>query len=148
MFEKYAGSLFTTARGRDERRFQATKRDAVGGHVHRALLRHDAGQRDIRPHPDEIQTVEAFAHKYFLTVKSSHAGLRHVVVEGTAAQFSNAFGVRFKRYELPPAPRRKDALVRRSTFRGRDGFPSCLLLLVLSLGGVAPVKIAVALPGV
>jgi hypothetical protein len=92
MFEKYAGSLFTTARGRDERRFQATKRDAVGGHVHRALLRHDAGQRDIRAHPDEIQTVEAFAHKHFLTVKSSHAGLRHVVVEGTAAQFSNAFG--------------------------------------------------------
>jgi TnpA family transposase len=33
MFEKYMGSLFTKARGKDERRFQATKRD-----VARALL--------------------------------------------------------------------------------------------------------------
>jgi hypothetical protein len=34
MFEKYMGSLFTKARGKDERRFQATKRD-----VAKALLK-------------------------------------------------------------------------------------------------------------
>ncbi len=29
MFEKYIGSLFSKARNRDERRFQATKRDVA-----------------------------------------------------------------------------------------------------------------------
>jgi len=73
-------------------------------------------------HPDELKAIAEFAHRHGLAVKSSHPGRRHVVVEGTADQFSKAFGVSFKRYELPPAPRRKGMLVRRTTYRGRDGF--------------------------
>jgi hypothetical protein len=73
-------------------------------------------------HPDELKAVEEFAQRNGLSVKSSHAGRRHVVVEGTAEQYSKAFGVSFKRYELPPTPRRKGALVRRTKYRGRDGF--------------------------
>src|SRR5271156_3919153 len=47
-------------------------------------------------HPDELKAVGEFAQKHGLTAKSSHAGRRHVVVEGTADQFSKAFGVSFK----------------------------------------------------
>jgi hypothetical protein len=38
-------------------------------------------------HPDDIKAVEDFARKNGLRVVNSHAGRRHVVVEGTAAQF-------------------------------------------------------------
>src|ERR1700733_14109139 len=44
-------------------------------------------------HPDEIKAIEDFARKNGLTVKSSHAGRRHVAVEGTAEEFSKTFGV-------------------------------------------------------
>jgi len=87
-------------------------------------------------HPDEIEAVEEFAKKHGLTVKNSHAGRRHVVLEGTAAQFSAAFGVSFNRYELPPAPRRKGALPRRTTYRGRDGFIHVPQELAESIVGV------------
>ena len=45
MFEKYMGSLFTKAQNRDERRFQATKRDvakaiAAGNHPAGRVVRH------------------------------------------------------------------------------------------------------------
>jgi hypothetical protein len=73
-------------------------------------------------HPEEIGAVEEFARRNGLTVKSSHAGRRHVVVEGTAAEFSKAFAVSLKRYELPREARRKGALARRTVYRGRDGF--------------------------
>lgn len=88
----------------------------------RMRLSHDEFTEKYGAHPDEIQAIEKFAKKHGLTVKSSHAGRRHVVVEGTAAQFSAAFGVSFNRYELPPAPRRKGVPPRRTTYRGRDGF--------------------------
>lgn len=75
-------------------------------------------------HPNELKAIEEFAHRNGLTVKSSHAGRRHVKLEGTAAQFSKAFGVNFARYEVSrPAPKRKPGpppLARR--YRGRDGF--------------------------
>jgi hypothetical protein len=74
-------------------------------------------------HPDEMRAIEDFAQRNGLTVKSSHAGRRHVVLEGTAAQFSQAFGVRFQRYEQPPAPQHKPGPPPRARrFRGRDGF--------------------------
>ncbi len=89
----------------------------------RARLSHDEFTEAYGAHPQEIQSVEEFAKKNGLTVKSTHAGRRHVVVEGTAQQFSKAFGVSFKRYELPPAPRRKPGPPARARrFRGREGF--------------------------
>jgi hypothetical protein len=92
-------------------------------------------------HPDEIGAVEEFARKNGLVVKSSNATRRHVVVEGTANQFSKAFGVSFKRYELPPAPehpspKRKPALARRTTYRGRDGYIHVPRELAESIVGV------------
>lgn len=76
-------------------------------------------------HPDDIRAVEDFARAHGLTVRSTHAGRRHVVVEGTAAQFSDAFGVTFKRYQQAPAPARERDTARPAparTYRGRDGF--------------------------
>jgi hypothetical protein len=74
-------------------------------------------------HPDDIQAVVAFAVKNGLTVKNTHAGRRTVEVEGTAGQFSKAFGVSFARYEAPARPTRNKKLpARPKTYRGRDGF--------------------------
>jgi kumamolisin len=88
-------------------------------------------------HPQEIKAIEEFAKKNGLTVKSIHAGRRHVVVEGTAAQFSKAFGVSFKRYELPPAPQRKPGPPPRArSYRGRDGFIHVPKELAESIVGV------------
>ena len=60
-------------------------------------------------HPDDIKAVVGFAERHGLKVKRAHAGRRAVEVEGTAAQFSNAFGVSFARYEakVRPAKNRK-----------------------------------------
>jgi hypothetical protein len=89
----------------------------------RARLSHQEFTEKYGAHPDDIKAIEEFARKNGLTVKSSHAGRRHVVLEGTAEQFSKAFGVSFKRYELPPAPQRKPGPPPRTrSYRGRDGF--------------------------
>jgi hypothetical protein len=88
-------------------------------------------------HPREIQAIEEFAKKNGLTVKSTHAGRRHVVIEGTAAQFSKAFGVSFQRYELPPAPHRKPGPPPRALrYRGRVGFIHVPRELAASIVGV------------
>jgi hypothetical protein len=88
-------------------------------------------------HPDEIKAVENFARNNGLRIKSSHAGRRHVVVEGTAGQFSKAFGVSFKRYELPPSQQRKRGTPSKSrTYRGRDGFIHVPKELAQSIVGV------------
>lgn len=91
-------------------------------------------------HPDDISAVEAFAHANGLEVKSSHAGRRHVVVEGTAAQFSGAFGVSFRRYEQPSVPpRHAGPPSRPRAYRGRDGFvhvPEELAELVVGVFGL------------
>jgi subtilase family serine protease len=90
-------------------------------------------------HPDEMKAIEEFARRNGLTVKSSHAGRRHVVVEGTAAQFSKAFGVSFKRYEQPPTPQRKQGPqtpARARSYRGREGFIHVPKELAESIVGV------------
>jgi len=74
-------------------------------------------------HPDDIEAVVGFAEKHGLKVKKTHAGRRTVEVEGTADQFSRAFGVAFARYEMPPRPTRNKRLpARPKTYRGREGF--------------------------
>lgn len=90
-------------------------------------------------HPDEINAIAKFAQENGLTVQSSHAGRRHVVLEGTAAQFSKAFGVGFQRYEQPaaPSPQRKPGPSRRARrFRGREGFVHVPAELADSIVGV------------
>jgi kumamolisin len=74
-------------------------------------------------HPDDINAVVGFVEKQGLKVKTTHAGRRAVEVEGTASQFSKAFGVSFARYEIPTRPTRNKKLpARPKTYRGRDGF--------------------------
>jgi hypothetical protein len=102
----------------------------------RMRLSHEEFTEQYGAHPGEIHAIEKFAKKHGLTVKSSHAGRRHVVVEGTAAKFSAAFGVSFNRYELPPAPRRKNAPPRRTGYRGREGFIHVPKELAESIVGV------------
>ncbi|HEX3682464.1 MAG TPA: S53 family peptidase [Bryobacteraceae bacterium] len=103
----------------------------------RARLSHEEFTEAHGAHPQEIQAVEEFAKKNGLTVKKVHAGRRHVVVEGTAAQFSKAFGVSFKRYELPPAPQRRPGPPPRARrYRGRAGFIHVPKELAESIVGV------------
>ena len=52
-------------------------------------------------HPDDIAAVVKFAEGQGLAVTGTHAGRRAVVVAGTAAQFSRAFGVSFSHFEVP-----------------------------------------------
>lgn len=60
MFEKYVGTLFSRARNRDERRFQATRRD-----VARALLHH-VHQTDLRIAEHYTDTAGATDHVFGL----------------------------------------------------------------------------------
>jgi hypothetical protein len=52
-------------------------------------------------HPDDINAVTKFATEHGLEVTKVHAGRRHVVLTGTADQFSRAFGVTFSQFEVP-----------------------------------------------
>jgi hypothetical protein len=58
--------------------------------------------------PEEMRHVEGFARSHGLTVVSSHAGQRLVMVEGAVPEIEAAFGVTLNRYEspLPQAPDR------------------------------------------
>ena len=58
----------------------------------------------------DLAAVKAFAQMYGLSVVQEHAARRTVVLSGTVAQFSQAFGVELKRYEYPGG-----------TYRGREG---------------------------
>ena len=75
------------------------------GHLTRAQLR-TAGGADWR----EVGMVEDFAREHGLAVLESDPAERRVVVAGTAARLSAAFGVTLRRYELGD-----------QTFRGRTG---------------------------
>jgi hypothetical protein len=55
MFEKYMGSLFTKARNRDERRFQATKRDVAKALL---LFRRTALKRAKEAGEDGVAAVD------------------------------------------------------------------------------------------
>src|ERR1700722_12714714 len=64
-----------------------------------------------RPVPADIARVESFAHENKLTVKEKSAARRTVILTGTVAAVSQAFGVELKQYEHPTAGR----------YRGRVG---------------------------
>ena len=51
--------------------------------------------------PASIAQIEAFAHEHQLTVKEESAARRTVIVSGTVAAVSQAFGVELKQYEHP-----------------------------------------------
>ena len=92
-------------------------------------------------HPDDIKAVVGFAEKHGLKVVKSHAGRRTVEVEGTASQFSKAFGVAFAHYQAPARPERREKKLpaRIKTYRGRDGFvhvPKELSEIILGVFGL------------
>lgn len=60
--------------------------------------------------PASIATVEAFAREHDLTVKEESAARRTVILSGTVAAVSEAFGVELKQYEHP-----------KGRYRGRTG---------------------------
>lgn len=60
--------------------------------------------------PDDVATVEAFAHEHDLEVVFADAGQRRVVLAGTAAQMSQAFGVYLARWSHAGG-----------SYRGREG---------------------------
>jgi kumamolisin len=60
--------------------------------------------------PQDIASIEAFAHDYQLAVVEANAAERRVVLSGTVANFSKAFDVELKRYEHPGG-----------SYRGRTG---------------------------
>ena len=49
--------------------------------------------------PQDIASIEAFAHEHQLSVAEASAAERRVVLSGTVANFSKAFDVELKRYE-------------------------------------------------
>ncbi|MGH9551915.1 MAG: protease pro-enzyme activation domain-containing protein, partial [Terriglobales bacterium] len=49
--------------------------------------------------PQDIASIEAFAHDHQLSVAEANAAERRVVLSGTVANFSKAFDVELKRYE-------------------------------------------------
>src|ERR1700736_4421139 len=51
--------------------------------------------------PEDLSKVEAFARDYELDVVEESAAKRTVVLSGTVAQFSRAFGVKLGRYKHP-----------------------------------------------
>ncbi|MGC2638799.1 MAG: S53 family peptidase [Acidobacteriaceae bacterium] len=51
--------------------------------------------------PAEISAVTTFVTGHGMTVVESHAGRRCVIVRGTAAQWSTAFGVALNQYQAP-----------------------------------------------
>jgi len=62
--------------------------------------------------PEDIETLEDFAHEHGLTVEQQSAGARSVVLSGPAEAMQMAFGTMLTSYELAPGGKR---------FRGRTG---------------------------
>jgi kumamolisin len=80
-------------------------------------------------HPADIARVEAFARDNSLAVVSSSVARRSVVLAGTAAQFTSAFGVQLASYAHPGG----------GSFRGRQGpiyIPSDLADVVQGIFGL------------
>jgi kumamolisin len=71
-------------------------RDRTGGHLSREEF-----ERQFGADGSDIAAVRAFAHTHGLSVVQEHAGRRTVVLSGTVAQFSAAFGVDLQRFEHP-----------------------------------------------
>jgi len=91
-------------------------------------------------HPDDIQAVVKFAEEHGLVVTGTHPGRRTVVVSGTAAQFSRAFGVSFSNFEVPARKSRLDLPVSGTRrFRDHAGFihiPANLSSIVVGVFGL------------
>ncbi|HTO49272.1 MAG TPA: S53 family peptidase [Burkholderiales bacterium] len=52
-------------------------------------------------HPDDLEKIRSFADEHGLEVVKAYPGQRRVVLAGTVAAFSKAFGVELARYEHP-----------------------------------------------
>jgi kumamolisin len=78
--------------------------------------------------PDDLAKVEEFARKHGLTVVEKDPVGRRVVLAGTAAAMSAAFGTELQRYEYPGG-----------TYRGRTGplhIPSELDQIIVGVFGL------------
>jgi hypothetical protein len=82
---------------------------------HDYFMTHRPGQRKVYSKEEFTQTfgasqadldaVAGFAKDHGMSVVESHAGKRHVIISGTAAQINKAFGITLKKYEAPaPKP--------------------------------------------
>ncbi|MGH9395599.1 MAG: S53 family peptidase [Terriglobia bacterium] len=76
----------------------------------RSYLSREEFEKAYGANPRDVKKVEAFAHKYDLTVMQVSLARRTMVLAGTVTQLSEAFGVELTSYEHAG-----------STFRGRTG---------------------------
>lgn len=86
----------SNADGLKERVKKLANREAVGGHLSREEF-----DRQFGADSADIAAVRKFAVAHGLSVVQEHAGRRTVVLSGTVAQFSSAFGVELQRFEHP-----------------------------------------------
>jgi kumamolisin len=87
---------------------------------------------------EDIALVERFAHEYQLTVADASVGKRRVILTGTAANVTKAFGTELACYKLPTTGQ---------TFRGRSGtisIPTELEGIVVAVVGLDTRPIAKA----
>jgi subtilase family serine protease len=91
-------------------------------------------------HPEDIEQVVAFAEISGLTLVSTDAGTRTVLVSGTVARMSEAFAVPLGRFEVATDRGRKQkAFPKKETYRGRDGFihvPEAIAPLLIGVFGL------------
>lgn len=76
----------------------------------RHRLTHEEYEQQHGAHPDDIAKVEQFAHEHGLAVAQTDIARRTILLTGTVAAFSSAFGVELKQYEFQG-----------TRFRGRTG---------------------------
>ena len=92
------------------------------------LSREELG-RQLGADPADVQRVVGFAHAHYLAVVHADAGRGSVVLAGTAAHFSAAFGTELHQYSYPAG-----------TYRGRTGpltVPAALADIVQGVFGRA-----------
>jgi len=77
----------------------------------RKIFTREEYERSRGADPVSMELVEAFASEHGLTVVEKSPERRTLILSGTVAQMSNAFGVQLKEYEHPTAGR----------YRGRTG---------------------------
>lgn len=76
----------------------------------RTFLSREEAAQQFGASPEDIAKIEEFAHEYNLDVVQTSAARRSVVLSGTVADISEAFGVELSEYEHQD-----------STYRGRTG---------------------------
>jgi kumamolisin len=105
--ERFEVSVLVRRQGRAE--LSARVADLSAGKAAAPLSRAEFAQRHGAA-PGDLAAVRAFATAHALAVVQEHAGRRTLILSGTAAQFSAAFGVQLHRYEHDGG-----------TYRGREG---------------------------